>query len=86
MAGVDALGAASTDLHVGDVGHMGRFSGDLRQHQKFEHRACMSEQPFLGPALLTPQGEGPYKFGLKHCLSQTYLDQHAAAGEDPIQR
>ena len=54
MAGVDALEATSADLHAGGVGYMGRFSGDLRQHQKFEHRTCMLEQPCLGPALLTP--------------------------------
>ena len=28
----------------------------------------MTEQPYLGSALLTPHGEGPYKSGSKHCL------------------
>ena len=68
MAGVDALEAASTDLHVGGADTWAVAPDEMKQHQGPELSGRMTEQAYLGPALLTPHGEGPYKSGSKHCL------------------
>ena len=68
MTGVHTLAVTSADLHVGGADSWAVAPDEMKQHQGPELSGRMTEQAYLGPALLTPHGEGPYKSGSKHCL------------------
>jgi len=62
-AGLDRLGAVSMNLHIGGYGHW-----SLHCLLKWRHDSAapiVTEQPFLGTALLTSLEEGARKGALK---------------------